>query len=72
MASELPTRYEPEQIEGKTYAFWTQRNLFHAEPDRPGEPYTIVIPPPNVTAELHMGHALNNTLQDILVRWRRM
>ena len=72
MASELPTRYEPEQIEGKTYAFWTQRNLFHAEPDRPGEPYTIVIPPPNVTAELHMGHALNNTLQDVFVRYRRM
>jgi valyl-tRNA synthetase len=72
MATELPPRYEPAQVEGETYRFWEEHGLFHTEPDRPGEPYTIVIPPPNVTAELHMGHALNNTLQDILIRWRRM
>jgi len=72
MPTELPTRYEPAQIERETYAFWTERGLFRADPDRPGEPYTIVIPPPNVTAELHMGHALNNTLQDVFVRYRRM
>jgi valyl-tRNA synthetase len=72
VATELPTRYEPAQVEDAIYRFWLERRLFHTEPDRPGEPYTIVIPPPNVTAELHMGHALNNTLQDILIRWRRM
>ena len=72
MPTELPTRYEPAQIERETYAFWTERGFFRADPDRPGEPYTIVIPPPNVTAELHMGHALNNTLQDVFVRYRRM
>ena len=53
-------------------AKWQRANAFHAEPDDPGEPYAIVIPPPNVTSALHMGHALNNTLQDILIRWRRM
>ncbi|MHC4481542.1 MAG: class I tRNA ligase family protein, partial [Planctomycetota bacterium] len=72
MATELPARFEPARIEQEIYPFWEERKLFHTEPDRPGEPYTIVIPPPNVTAELHMGHALNNTLQDIYVRLRRM
>jgi len=72
MTGELLTRHEPERVEGRIYRFWEEGKLFHTEPDRPGEPYTIVIPPPNVTAELHMGHALNNTLQDVLIRMRRM
>jgi len=72
MNAELPTRYDPRKIEQQVYEFWRCGGYFHTEPDRPGEPYTIVIPPPNVTGALHMGHALNNTLQDILIRWRRM
>jgi len=71
-ALELPTRYDPKPVEAKWYRFWEERRCFHAEAGRPGEPYAIVIPPPNVTGALHMGHALNNTLQDILIRWRRM
>ena len=70
--AELAPRYEPGQIEDRTYGFWLEGGFFHTEPERPGDPYTIVIPPPNVTGVLHMGHALNNTLQDILIRWRRM
>ncbi|MFW6189849.1 MAG: valine--tRNA ligase [Planctomycetota bacterium] len=72
MATELSSRFEPARIEGRIYEFWQQNGLFHMEPDEPGDAYTIVIPPPNVTAELHMGHALNNTLQDVFVRRRRM
>ncbi len=72
MSAELPTRYEPEQVEGRIYRFWEEGGFFHTEPQRPGESYTIVMPPPNVTAQLHMGHALNNTLQDVFIRWRRM
>lgn len=64
--------YDPQALEAKWYDWWQQRNLFHAEPARGGEPYCIMIPPPNVTGILHMGHALNNTLQDLMVRWRRM
>ncbi len=72
MPPQLPSEYEPGRIESEIYRFWLEGKHFHTEPDRPGESYTIVIPPPNVTAELHMGHALNNTLQDIYVRFRRM
>jgi len=72
MNAELSTRYEPASIEQRIYRFWLERRLFHADPARPGQSYTIVIPPPNVTAELHMGHALNNTLQDVFIRFRRM
>jgi valyl-tRNA synthetase len=72
MPTELPARFEPAQVEDRIYRFWEEGRFFHTEPDRPGRPYTIVIPPPNVTGELHMGHALNNSIQDILVRWRRM
>lgn len=72
MAKELSPRYEPARIEDRVYRLWEKRGLFHTEPDRAGTAYTIAIPPPNVTAELHMGHALNNTLQDIFVRFRRM
>ena len=68
---ELPSKYSPADVEGKWYQYWTDHKLFHSEPDA-REPYTIVIPPPNVTGVLHMGHMLNNTIQDILVRRARM
>ena len=68
---ELATKYDPSQVEGKWYDYWESHHLFHSEPDS-REPYTIVIPPPNVTGVLHMGHMLNNTIQDILVRRARM
>ena len=68
---QLADKYSPEQIEQKWYDFWIKENLFHSEPDA-REPYTIVIPPPNVTGMLHMGHMLNNTLQDVLIRRARM
>ncbi len=70
--AELDKSYNPEITEKKWYEFWTSRNLFTADPNASGEPFTIVIPPPNVTGTLHMGHALNATLQDILIRWKRM
>jgi valyl-tRNA synthetase len=69
---ELPSSYDPKQVEDKWYRVWEQGNYFHAREDDGNEPYCIVIPPPNVTGNLHMGHALNNTLQDILIRWQRM
>ena len=68
----LGTRYDPKPVESKWYALWEKQGYFHAEPGDQRPPYTIVIPPPNVTGALHMGHALNNTIQDILIRWRRM
>ncbi|MBD5265958.1 MAG: valine--tRNA ligase [Bacteroides sp.] len=68
---ELATKYDPRAVEDKWYAYWVQHRLFHSEPDA-REPYTIVIPPPNVTGILHMGHMLNNTIQDILVRRARL
>lgn len=68
----LATKYNPKEIEDKWYSFWEDEKLFHSVPDSSKKPYTIVIPPPNITGVLHIGHALNNTLQDILVRWRRM
>ncbi|MGE5188940.1 MAG: valine--tRNA ligase [Gemmatimonadota bacterium] len=64
--------YDPRAAEAAWYDFWNGRGLFHADAARPGEPYAIVIPPPNVTGSLHMGHALNVTLQDVLVRYHRM
>ncbi len=67
----LATKYNPAEVEDKWYAYWMEHNLFHSEPDG-REPYTIVIPPPNVTGVLHMGHMLNETIQDILVRRARM
>ncbi|MBR3100713.1 MAG: valine--tRNA ligase [Muribaculaceae bacterium] len=67
----LATKYDPREVEGKWYDWWERHGLFHSEPDG-REPYTIVIPPPNVTGVLHMGHMLNNTIQDILVRRARM
>ena len=68
---QIADKYTPQEIEQKWYDYWTDHNLFHSEPDE-REPYTIVIPPPNVTGMLHMGHMLNNTLQDVLVRRARM
>ncbi|MGA1531408.1 MAG: valine--tRNA ligase, partial [Kiritimatiellia bacterium] len=70
--SELPKNYSPAEIEDKWNAIWLERNIASRQPGQGGEPYCIVIPPPNVTGILHMGHALNNTIQDILVRWRSM
>ena len=72
MESKLSKGYEPQSVEQKWYAAWEQDNLFHADETSSCQPYAIVIPPPNVTGVLHMGHALNNTLQDILCRWNRM
>ena len=68
---ELASKYNPSLVEGRWYNFWVDNRLFHSEPDG-REPYTIVIPPPNVTGVLHMGNMLNNTIQDILVRRARM
>jgi len=68
----LPSHYDPKEIEDKWYRFWEESGFFHSEPTSPQKPYTIVIPPPNVTGVLHMGHALNNIIQDILIRWKRM
>ncbi|HEX7518838.1 MAG TPA: class I tRNA ligase family protein, partial [Candidatus Deferrimicrobium sp.] len=64
--------YDPKSAEERWYAAWIAAGSFHADPSRPGDPYTIVIPPPNVTGSLHMGHALNITLQDVLLRYARM
>ncbi len=69
--NELATKYDPKEVEDKWYAWWMEHGLFHSVPDN-REPYTIVIPPPNVTGVLHMGHMLNNTIQDILIRRARM
>ncbi len=68
---ELATKYTPEEVENKWYKYWEDKGLFHSEPDA-RKPYTIVIPPPNVTGVLHMGHMLNNTIQDVLIRRSRM
>ena len=68
----LPKAYEPAEIEKRWYSFWEEKKLFHADDKKTGKEYSIVIPPPNVTGSLHMGHALNNTMQDILVRYYRM
>src|SRR3989339_414693 len=72
MSEELPKAYEPQKVEKKWYDFWLQKGLFRADEKSKKKPYCIVIPPPNVTGALHMGHALNNTLQDILIRQKRM
>lgn len=72
MEKNIPSVYDPKQVEDKWYDFWEEENLFYAKRDSKKKPFTIVIPPPNVTGQLHMGHALNNTLQDILIRFKRM
>ena len=72
MSSELDKAYNPKESEDKWYGFWMEKSYFHAEADKKKKPYSIVIPPPNITGILHMGHALNNTIQDILIRFKRM
>ncbi|MBU0880659.1 MAG: valine--tRNA ligase [Candidatus Omnitrophica bacterium] len=69
---ELPKTYNPQEVEDRIYSDWESRGYFHAAPDPQKKPYSIVIPPPNITGILHMGHALNNTIQDILVRFKKM
>ncbi len=69
---ELATKYNPSEFEDRIYDFWQNGNYFHANLDERKKPYTIVMPPPNITGQLHMGHALDNTLQDILIRYHRM
>ncbi len=72
MSRELEKTYDPKKIEKKLYDKWCERKYFHAEVDRSRKPFTTVMPPPNITGKLHMGHALDNTLQDILIRYKRM
>ena len=72
MAKELEKTYNPQEIEGRLYEKWMDKKYFHAEVDRSKKPFTIVMPPPNITGQLHMGHALDNTMQDILIRYKRM
>ncbi|MBQ2932468.1 MAG: valine--tRNA ligase [Clostridia bacterium] len=72
MSRELPKTYDPRAVEDKIYSNWVNKGYFHTEIDKDKEPFTIVIPPPNVTGQLHMGHAFDETLQDILIRYKRM
>ena len=72
MQKELAKTYDPKGIEDRLYQKWTEKKYFHAEVDRTKQPFTIVIPPPNITGQLHMGHALDETMQDILIRFKRM
>ncbi len=72
MAKELAKAYNPKEVEDRIYSFWLKGRYFHAEIQKDKKPYTIVMPPPNITGQLHMGHALDNTLQDILIRYHRM
>jgi hypothetical protein len=68
----LPKQYDPRDAQNRFYELWVEKGYFHADAASTRPAYSIVIPPPNVTGALHLGHALNNTLQDILIRWRRM
>ena len=68
----IPKNYEPKDVEKRLYDFWMEKDYFHPEIDKSKEPYTIVMPPPNITGQLHMGHALDNTMQDIIIRFKRM
>ena len=68
----IPKVYDPAAVEAKWYKYWEEEGLFHAEPEPDKQPFCIVIPPPNITGQLHMGHALDNTLQDILIRYHRL
>ncbi|HEX5368667.1 MAG TPA: class I tRNA ligase family protein, partial [Dehalococcoidia bacterium] len=69
---EMPKAYNPASVEGPTYQRWEQSGAFAPDLSRDGDPYTIIMPPPNLTGELHLGHAMMDTVEDILVRWRRM
>ena len=68
----IPKVYDPVAVEKKWYEYWEKNGCFHVEADPSKKPFSIVMPPPNITGKLHMGHALDNTLQDILIRWHRM
>ncbi len=70
--TEIPKAYNPSDVEDKWFRFWTENKLYHSEIDKSRKPYTIVIPPPNITGMLTVGHVLNNTLQDVFVRTKRM
>ena len=72
MSKELPKVYEPQQVESRIYQMWMDGNCFNGDPDPKKKPFAISMPPPNVTGQLHMGHALDCTLQDILTRFKRM
>ena len=72
MSKELEKQYNPKNVEDRIYKTWLDNKYFHAVRDESKKSYTIVIPPPNITGQLHMGHALDNTLQDILIRYKRM
>ena len=72
MIDKIEGKYDPISFENKIYRFWQKKNYFHAEPDQSKTPFSMVIPPPNVTGHLHVGHALNNTLQDVVIRYQRM
>jgi valyl-tRNA synthetase len=72
MLENLSKTYDPKEFEDKLYKFWSENGYFTPKVDKTKKPYTIMMPPPNVTGSLHMGHALNNTIQDILIRWKRM
>ena len=69
---ELPKTYEPRDVEDRLYKFWVDNGYFHAERDPDKKPFTIVMPPPNVTGQLHMGHAMDAAMQDVLIRVKRM
>ena len=71
MKQELAKAYEPKKVEKKIYDFWMENSYFHAEIDENKKPYTIVIPPPNITGQLHMGHAYDENVKDILIRLKR-
>lgn len=70
MSKELEKNYNPSEIEDRLYQKWLDKKYFHAEVNRDKKPFTIVMPPPNITGKLHMGHALDNTMQDIIIRLR--
>ena len=72
MSKQLEKNYNPSEIEDRLYQKWLDKKYFHAEVNRDKKPFTIVMPPPNITGKLHMGHALDNTMQDILIRFKRM
>ncbi len=72
MSKELEKTYNPAEIEKRLYENWEKKKYFHAEVNRGKKPFTIVMPPPNITGKLHMGHALDNTMQDIIIRFKRM
>ncbi|HZA49227.1 MAG TPA: class I tRNA ligase family protein, partial [Myxococcaceae bacterium] len=69
---EISKAYDPTDVEERWYRYWKERGFFRADPSSPKPPYSIVLPPPNVTGSLHLGHALTATIQDILIRWKRM